>query len=323
MSITGFCAELTTEETGAGMTISTSVPSEHKIKIEYNDGGYVMINGKLCPSGTVITVDRFGGIDLDVICGKGHHIGKITVNGEDVTDLFNNGTLKLENVYDDIYVEFVFDECASDPNDNCFKTDMEGNVYLGDQKVDNAEMIFDFGEYTAKTDEDGRYFVEDMSEGHHTVTVIKDGKKLGSCEFTIIESDDVSEVTVVTLPDGTQIVYVPRGTDKIYLDFVIADEDGDGIPDVDPDLTDPTIPPEGGYGSTEKDNTGMHIVVGSPKKEEKPSAGIVDKIPNLGVLVYTHPEILIGAMAVSMLVILLIILIFKRKKDESKEQTEG
>lgn len=318
MSISGFCEELTTENTGAGMTISTSVPSGHIITVVYNEGGYVMINGKLCPSGTEITVDRFGGIDLDVICGNGYHIEKIVINGEDVTEQFYNGTLKLENVVEDIYIEFSFEDCASDPDDDCFKTDVEGTVYLGDEEVAGAELDFDFGEYTAETDEDGRYYIENMSEGHHTVTISKDGEKLGSCEFTIVVSDEYDEVTVVTLPDGSQIVYVPPGTDKIYLDFIIADENGDGIPDIDPDLTDPTIPPEGGFGSSNKGNTGTHIAVGGPKEEQKPSTP--GNLPNLGALVAAHPEISAGVMAISMFFILL--LVFKRKKDD-EEQTEG
>lgn len=318
MSISGFCAELTTENRDAGMTISTTVPAVHKITVVYNEGGYVLINGKLCPSGTEITVDRFGEIDLDVICGKDHHIEKIMVNGEDVTEQFMNGTLKLENIVEDVYVEFFFESCASDPDDDCFKTDMEGVVYLGDKKVVGADLKFDFGEFTAKTDEDGRYYLEDISEGHHIVTISKDGEMLGTCEFTIVVSDEYDEVTVVTLPDGTQIVYVPSGTEQIYLDFIIADENGDGIPDVDPSLTDPTIPPEGGFGSTDRGNTGTHVAVGSPKEEKKPS--IIDKIPQTGALIAAYPEISAGVLVITLFFILL--LIFKRKKKD-EEQPEG
>lgn len=319
MSISGFCAEFTPEEAGGATVITTSVPSEHKITVHYNSGGYIMLNGKICPSESEITVDRFDGINLDVICKKGHHVKQIIVNGEDVTSQFINGTLQLTDVVTDIYVEFDFEDCASDPNDQCLKVDAEGVVYLGDKEVKGADLDFDFGSFSAKTDKDGRYYVDGVAEGRHIVTVTKDGKKLGTCEFVVAFSDDADEVSIQDLPDGTQLVVVPKGTDRFYLDFVIADENGDGIPDVDPNLTDPTIPPEGGFNGSDgsgKGNTGMNIAIGSPKPEKAPP-----KIPITGELTVTYAAISVGIMLASLFFILL--LVFKRKKDEDKEQIEG
>ena len=356
MSISAFCADPEPGSQGGGMVISASVPSKHKITVHYNsDGGYIMFGGKICPDGTEITVSRFGDIDLDVICGKNHHISKIVVNGEDVTDKFANGSLTLTDVTTDVYVEFAFEDCASDPNDSCLKVDMGGCVYLGDEKVKDADMSFDFGSYTAKTDKDGRYFVDDLSEGRHSVTVTKDGQKLGTCEFVVEYSDEADKVDIQQLPDGTQLVVVPMGTDTVYLDFVIVDENGDGIPDIDPDLTDPTIPPEGGFestddpdgsGGTDKDETGMYITQGTPddgkkpvdnkptqndnnnndKKPtdnggKKPAKVPTIKIPVMGALTAENIWLSAGIMLVSLFFILL--LVFKRKKDKEEEQTQG
>lgn len=320
MSISGFCAEFVPEEAGGAMVLSTSVPSEHKITVHYNsDGGYVMLNGKICPSDSEITVNRFDGINLDVICKKGHHVKQIIVNGEDVTDQFVNGTLQLTDVVTDVYVEFDFEDCASDPNDQCFKVDAEGTVYLGDKEITDADLNFDFGSFSAKTDQDGRYYVDGLSEGRHSVTVTKDGQKLGTCEFVVSVSDDADEVSVQELPDGTQLVVVPKGTDLVYLDFVIADENGDGIPDVDPDLTDPTIPPEGGFNGSDgagRGNSGMHIVIGSPKPDETPPS-----IPTTGALTVAYAAISVGIMLASLFFIFFILA--KRRKDKDEEQLEG
>lgn len=320
MSVSGFCAEPTADETSGGtMVITTSVPSKHKITVHYNDdGGAVMFNGKLCQDGTEIIVDRFDGINLDVICKKNHHVKQIVINGEDVTEQFVNGTIQLTDVVTDVYITFDFEDCSSDPNDDCYKLNSEGTVYLGDKKVSGADLDFDFGSFSAKTDKNGRYFVEDLSEGRHTVTVTKDGKKLGTCEFVVSVSEDADKVSVQTLPDGTQLVVVPKGTDKVYLDFVIDDENGDGIPDIDPNLTDPTVPPEGGFNGSDggKGNTGMHISLGSSKPEKTPP-----KIPITDTLTSAYFLIPVGIMLVSLCFILLLAL--KRKKDEEKEQMKG
>ncbi len=281
---------------GGSMVISTSVPEKSKITVHYNsDGGYVMFDGKICPDGTEITVGRFGDVNLDVVCGKNHHVSKVTVNGEDVTDKFENGTLRLEDVASDITVEFGFRDCTTDPNDKCEKLNVGGTVYLGDKKVENADLNFDFGNYTAKTDENGRYFVEDLSEGRHSVTVTKDGQKLGTCEFVVEFSDSAADTTVQKLPDGTQLVTVPSGTKNVYLDFVIVDDNGDGIPDIDPDLTDPTIPPEGGFaaddttggsggsggsGNPDENDSGMYITVGTEPDNKQPDNDKPNDVPD-------------------------------------------
>lgn len=316
MSVSAFGAELTAENTTGSMQLTTEIPSEHKITVTYTDGGYVLIGGKLCPSGTEISVDRFGGIDLDVICKKGYHIDKILVNGEDVTAQFADGTLSLDNVVNDIYVEFSFGECAKDPDDDCVKLDMEGAVYLGDKLLSNADMYFDFGSFTAKTDKNGRYYIDDIADGRHVVSISKDGKKLGTCEFVITVTDNVTKVTIIDLPDGTQEVLVPRDTDRIYLNFVIADDNGDGIPDVDPDETDPSIPPEGGFDGTDPDepkkDDGVDIVIGEPEEAPGPD------IPNTFGEFITGPYALIPVMAVSLFLILF--MFFKRKKDDEEEE---
>lgn len=317
MSVTGFCAELNADAETGNMQIFTEVPSEHKITVSYNDGGFVLIGGKLCPNGTEIPVDRFGEIDLDVICKKGYHIGKILMNGEDVTDKFADGTLTVENVVNDVCVEFFFEECAKTPDDKCVTFDAEGNVYLGKEKLGNADLYIDFGSYTAKTDKDGRYYIDDISEGRHIVSISKDGKKLGTCEFVISVCDDIDEVVIIKMPNGTQNVLVPRGEEKIYLDFTIADENGDGIPDVDPDETDPAIPPEDGFkpdpDAPPRDG-GVEISVGEPKKEVDPI------IPPTLAALMQHPVLMVSVMLTSLFFVFF--LIWKRKKDDDEEEQQ-
>ena len=230
MCIPAFATKLTTE-----------VPYEHTVTVTYNDGGRVLVEGRVCPDGAQFNIDRFGEIDLSVILENGYHLKSVTVNGVDVTDRYDGGNIRITNITTDVHVNFTFEKCSDDPNDQCGKVSMEGKVYLGDELLPGAEMSFDFGSINASTNENGKYYVDEISEGRHIVTISKDGEVLAHITF-VIEFADVDEVTLRTAVDGTQIVQVPYGTDEIYLDFHIIDADGDGTPDLDPSITDPNNP---------------------------------------------------------------------------------
>ena len=231
---------------GFAMQIGTTVPTEHNVTINYNDGGFVLVNGKICADGAQFKIDRFGEIDLSVYLENGYHLDSITVNGVDVTDEYVNGNLKIKDIVTDTYIDVTFEKCSDDPNDQCKKTDIEGTVYLGDkeqrEEIKGAQMSFDFGSVTTTTDNDGRYKVDDISEGKHFVTISKDGEVLANTSFVIVMTDDNDKVVLTEAEDGTQVVLVPTGTEVVYLDFYIVDKDGNGIPDQDPDKTDPGDP---------------------------------------------------------------------------------
>jgi len=243
MSIPGFATH-----------IGTVVPFEHNVTINYNDGGFVLVNGKICADGTQFKIDRFSEIDLGVFTENGYHLESITVNGVDVTDEYVNGNLKISDIVTDTYVNVTFEKCSDDPNDQCQKTDMEGTVYLGDKELKDATLSFDFGDATVTTDNDGRYKVDDISEGKHFVTIAKDDKVLANTSFVVEFTDEVDEVTLTEASDGVQVVLVPEGTKVIYLDFHIVDNDGNGIPDQDPDKTDPGDPDKPGDVDPDGDN---------------------------------------------------------------------
>ena len=102
---------------------------------------------------------------------------------------------------------------------------LSGGVYRGDDPYPNAGLVFDFGEIETAANEDGEYAVDDIKDGYHTVTVYDpDGTVAGTANFSVTESETATEVTVTKLPDGTQLVTVPAGTESILLDFVVNDD---------------------------------------------------------------------------------------------------
>ena len=319
MAITSFASDT---------TISTVVPNEHTITVVYNEGGYVLVNGKLCPDGTQFKINRFGEIDLGAVLKNGYHLDTIEINGTDVTEQYIDGNLEVKNINTDLLVEFVFEKCSNDANDKCGKVDIEGTVYFGDKELKDATLSFDFGSVTAKTNADGRYSVEDIADGKHLVQISKDGEVLANTAFVIVRAD-VDEVSLSTASDGTQVVIVPLDADKIYLDFYILDNNKDGKPDIDPDDTDPGDPdnpdfkdPDGDPDDTppskpdtdpkDEDKDGVIIVIGGPVKPTP-----IIPIPDTFVEAFENPFIIVSVMALSWL--FFIILIYKHKKDEDEE----
>ncbi len=338
----------------------TNVPYEHTVTVTYNEGGRVLVNGRACPNGAQFNINRFGEIDLSVILENGYHLESVTANGVDVTEYYADGNLRVADITNDVSVNFTFAKCADDPNDKCGKVDMEGKVYLGDKLLPDAQMSFDFGSATAKTNSDGKYLVEDISEGRHIVTISKDGEALAHLTF-VIEFADVDEPTIKTAVDGTQVVQVPYDEDKIYLDFYIVDRNGDGIPDQDPDVTDPNNPDVDPDGNPDTDGDGIPDVEdpdddndGIPDNEDtddnndgipddqapapydggdededddggyvkigEPDKVIGGDIPNTLADLFQNPIAIYSTMALSLF--LFFIILFKRKKDDEEEETE-
>lgn len=310
-------------------TISTVVPDEHTVTVVYNDGGYVLVNGKLCPDGTQFKINRFGEIDLGAVLKNGYHLDTIEINGTDVTNQYIDGNLKITDINTDILVEFTFEKCSDDANDKCGKVDIEGTVYFGDKELKGATLSFDFGSATAKTNADGRYSVEDIADGKHLVQISKDGEVLANTSFVIVRAD-VDEPELTTASDGTQVVIIPLDADKIYLDFYILDNNNDGKPDIDPDDTDPGDPdnpdfedPDGNPDDKptpkpetdpkDEDKDGVIITIGGPVKPTP-----IIPIPDTFVEVFENPVIMGSIMGLSLF--FLILIIFKRKKDEEDER---
>ena len=228
------------------VNLSTIVPDSHEITITFNEGGYVLHSGQRMTSGDKIIVNRFDGVTLDIIAKPDAHLESVFVNGEDVTAQVVNGQLKLENVVTEVDINFAFIDC-NDPSvtdDPCARMSLKGKVYKGEDVMPSAKLEFDFGEFEAKADKKGGYKLDEIKDGRHTVSIYdKDENLAGEQAFVISVSDTATEVSVVTLDDGTRIVTVPKDTSELWLNFVVnADGSVDIIPS-GPDGEEPTPTP--------------------------------------------------------------------------------
>lgn len=238
--------------------LKTVVPDTHEITVAYNDGGYILRDGSVVQNGAVFTVARFDGIRLDVIAKMDSHLKSVRINGQDASDKLAYGQLTIDSVNTDMHIVFTFEKCedaenptdpdepttepggepttepggepttepgGGDHGDPCIRMALSGHVYRGEDVFPGAKMVFDLGEFEATAGKDGAYSLDVIKDGYHTVSIYDtDGALTGEEGFSVTVSDTATQVTVVRLDNGTQLVTVPKGTEHIYLNFVVNDD---------------------------------------------------------------------------------------------------
>lgn len=307
-------------------TLKTVVPDTHEITVAYNDGGYVLRDGSVVQNGAAFSVARFDTLRFDVIAKMDSHLKSVRINGQDVTDQLAYGQLTIASVNTDMHIVFTFEKCedaenptdpdepTTDPDepttepgggdhhgDPCIRMAMSGHVYHGeDDPMPGAKLVFDLGEFEATADEDGAYRVDVIKDGYHTVSIYdKDGNLAGEEGFSVTVSDSATEMTVVRLANGTQLVTVPAGTKQIYLNFVVQD-DGSIVLQPDEAPTEPvpeeptTTPDDGG-----KTDTNIPII--------SQTGAILRENPVLAAVLFVFAAFLI------------LLPILRRKKDDEAE----
>lgn len=229
----------------SGMMLSTVVPDTHTVQVTYNRGGYVMVNGALCEDGCTLTVPRHSQLELSLITQKGYRVESVLVNGVDVTASVVNGSYTIPSVSRDIEIAVTFR--ARSAGEEVSAVDVAGKVYQEDDLLPGAEVNLDFGTVKAVSGQDGSYLLESLEDGRHYVEILVDGKVVGRTQF-VLQAADVNETVVDTLSDGTQRVQYPKGTVKVYLDFIV-NADGSitirpGEEPASPPVTPPDVQPE-------------------------------------------------------------------------------
>lgn len=223
------------------MTLSTLVPDTHAVQVHYNQGGYVMVNGALCEDGCTLTVPRHSQLELSLIAQKGYRVESVLVNGVDVTESVINGAYTIPSVSRDTEVTVTFR--ARSAAEEVSAVDVSGKVYRGGAVLPGAEVNLDFGTVKVVSGQDGSYLLAGLEDGRHYVEILVDGKVVGRTQF-VLEAADVNETVVDTLSDGTQRVQYPKGTEKVYLDFIVNADGSITIRPGEEPVTSPITPPD-------------------------------------------------------------------------------
>lgn len=307
--------------------LKTVVPNTHEITVTYNDGGYVLKDGNLIASGAKFSVDRFDSLSLGAVAKLDSHIERVTVNGKDYTDKLQYGMLRFDSVTTDMNIVFTFKKCfgptepttnpteptnpsgttnpGGDHEDPCVRMGMNGNVYRGKNLFPGAKLDIDLGEIKAEAGKDGAYSVDVIKDGFHVVTITdENGEVAGKTTFSVSVSDTATETTVIKLDDGSQIAIVPKGTNTLWLDFVVND---DGTINIVPGT--PVEEPTNEVPVTKPSDSGNPIM----------NNPVISKT---GELIRENPLAAAAVFLCGLSLIFFIILRKKRKDDEEEENTK-
>lgn len=295
--------------------LKTVVPSTHEITVTYNDGGYVLKDGNLIASGAKFAVDRFDSLSLGAVAKLDSHLERVTVNGKDYTGKLQYGMLRFDSVTTDMNIVFTFKKCfgptepttnpGGDHEDPCVRMGMNGNVYRGKNLFPGAKLDIDLGEIKAEAGKDGAYSVDVIKDGFHVVTITdENGEVAGKTTFSVSVSDTATETTVIKLDDGSQIAVVPKGTNTLWLDFVVND---DGTINIVPGT--PVEEPTNEVPVTKPSDSGNPIM----------NNPVISKT---GELIRENPLAAAAVFLCGLSLIFFIILRKKRKDDEEEENTK-
>ncbi len=295
--------------------LKTVVPSTHEITVTYNDGGYVLKDGNLIASGAKFAVDRFDSLSLGAVAKLDSHLERVTVNGKDYTGKLQYGMLRFDSVTTDMNIVFTFKKCfgptepttnpGGDHEDPCVRMGMKGNVYRGKNLFPGAKLDIDLGEIKAEAGKDGAYSVDVIKDGFHVVTITdENGEVAGKTTFSVSVSDTATETTVIKLDDGSQIAVVPKGTNTLWLDFVVND---DGTITIVPGT--PVEEPTSEVPVTKPSDSGNPIM----------NNPVISKT---GELIRENPLAAAAVFLCGLSLIFFIILRKKRKDDEEEENTK-
>ena len=185
--------------------------------------------------------------------------------------------------------------------DNVVVSAGAGAIALGFPVV----VDIDLGEIKAEAGKDGAYSVDVIKDGFHVVTITdENGEVAGKTTFSVSVSDTATETTVIKLDDGSQIAVVPKGTNTLWLDFVVND--------------DGTITIVPGTSVEEPTN---EVPVTKPSDSGNP---IINNpvISKTGELIRENPLAAAAVFLCGLSLIFFIILRKKRKDDEEEENTK-
>lgn len=295
--------------------LKTVVPNTHEITVTYNDGGYVLKDGNLIASGAKFAVDRFDSLSLGAVAKLDSHLERVTVNGKDYTGKLQYGMLRFDSVTTDMNIVFTFKKCfgptepttnpGGDHEDPCVRMGMNGNVYRSKNLFPGAKLDIDLGEIKAEAGKDGAYSVDVIKDGFHVVTITdENGEVAGKTTFSVSVSDTATETTVIKLDDGSQIAVVPKGTNTLWLDFVVND---DGTINIVPGT--PVEEPTNEVPVTKPSDSGNPII----------NNPVISKT---GELIRENPLAAAAVFLCGLSLIFFIILRKKRKDDEEEENTK-
>ena len=228
--------------------LQTEIPNSHTVTVESN-GGRISLEGVVCKA--AVSVERHKEQSYRIIPDDGKLVDKVLYNGEDVTDKVIRNVFTAPKLVRDAELSVTYKDAPAASDER--KYEIHGTVE--DENGDPLSGVtVDIGGKTEVTDEKGKFQLEDIPSGIHSVVITdKDGKVLGSGVITIDKADE-SGLTFTVDKNGNPVIKPGANTKIIDLTLVV-DKNGDikitGVADSTPQSgnTDDKAPQTGDAGN--------------------------------------------------------------------------
>lgn len=100
------------------------------------------------------------------------------------------------------------------------KYNISGNITINGKTSSGISITVDG--ISVVVDSKGKYTLKDVTEGKHTLNILKDGKAIGTVVFNIIS--DGTKTYFVLLKDGTYSIYVKESITNLNINFNFDDK---------------------------------------------------------------------------------------------------
>lgn len=154
---------------------------------------------------------------LAIIPDAFYEASKILYDNKDITSSLKDGFITI-NLDGEDELDVKFSSSSHEKSSRLYR--ISGRVMIDGESVENAVVILN-NEKKSITNSDGYYSFEDVSEGVHSLLIIKDGKGIGFTTFKLLYIDTN---TIDTYKDDNMFV-VALGKSSAHINMNICVND--------------------------------------------------------------------------------------------------
>lgn len=193
------------EIVGSKNADSNNDPSQGLDEVYVNSGTGVLVD---LETGSVIS-------EIDVTNPDNKKESYSGDGGASVSDTSNNQSTPVEIVGE------AGGSISDTPKEDLYT--VKGIVVVDGKPLANTDLELHSKIKTSKTDKDGKFVFNDVELGKHTLTVLKNGKKIGNMSFELKKDN---KTAVSSSDKGSYILSVDKNSGGLELELVLNEKKG-------------------------------------------------------------------------------------------------
>lgn len=161
---------------------------KHTLNISCGLNGNVVIDKKIYKGKFNYKIDDNSDISLIIKPDANYIVKKILLNNVDITNQLEAGFVNIKAITNDKNIDITFEK--TEENKTLKKYTLSGSIIMDGQPINNAIVELHSKVLTTITDKNGFFVFNDVPDGNHTLTVIKNNEIIGYTEFKINTSNN-------------------------------------------------------------------------------------------------------------------------------------